>query len=122
VTPVEQGAIAMRAKLILLVAAILIGGQAGADFKTVARAYEVPLSELSLPISSSGMVSFRQCDSCERLSVRVSPGTRFLVNDQSLSLDEFRNAVRYASNAANRAVTVLRDLDSDTILEIRTTL
>lgn len=112
----------MRAKLILLVAAILICGQASADFKTVARAYEVPLSELSLPVSSSGTVSFRQCDSCERLTVRVSATTRFLVNDQSLSLDEFRNAVRYATNPGERAVTVLRDLQSNTILEIRTLL
>ena len=119
---IEQGAIAMRAKLILLVAAILICGQASADFKTVARAYEVPLSELSLPVSSSGTVSFRQCDSCERLTVRVSATTRFLVNDQSLSLDEFRSAVRYGSDAKERIATVLCGLKSNLVLEIRASL
>ena len=112
----------MRAKLILLVVAALAWGQASADFKTVARAYEVPLSELSLPVSSSGTVSFRQCDTCELLSVRSSANTRFLLNGQSLTLDEFRNAVRYAANAADRAVTVLCDLSANTILEIRTSL
>lgn len=112
----------MRAKLILLMAAVLIGGQASADFQTVVQAYEVPLSELSLPVSSSGMVSFRQCDSCERLTIRASANTRFLVNDESMRLEEFRNAIRYVNNASERAVTVLHDLPSNTIIEIRTLL
>jgi biopolymer transport protein ExbD len=108
----------MRSKLFLLLAALMIYGQAAADFKTIAKAYEVPLTELGLPVSLSGSLSFRECDTCERFTVRIDANTRFLVNQEATTLDDFRQRVRGLSNAAERPVTVLHDLESNTVIEV----
>ena len=91
---------------------------AAAEFVTVALAYEIALDNFSAPTSTNAAVIFRECDSCEAHSVRVTANTDYRINDQSVSLQEFRKRIFPVQNRSEQTVIVLRHLASDTIEQI----
>ena len=95
--------------------------QATAEFTTVDRAYEVPFEHLRMPESVNGQLAFKQCDDCELMQVDTVPGTRYLINDEALDLADFRLLMFRARSEALRAgnvVTVLHNLETDTIVSV----
>jgi hypothetical protein len=104
-----------------LLAALLIALSvpAAAQFELVSKAYEVPLSELRLPGTTNGTVTFRECETCDYHTVRVNAATRYEANDQEFALQAFREELEGVQDAGNVTATVLRHLESDTIKEIR---
>ncbi|HLT90828.1 MAG TPA: hypothetical protein VKZ85_07785 [Woeseiaceae bacterium] len=111
----------MNIRLHNLLAVLLLGLSvpAGADFVLVSKAYEVALSELRLPGTTNGTVTFRECRQCEYHTVRVTAATQYEANDQRLSLEEFRKQVEDVRQPSEVTATVLHHLESDTIKAIR---
>jgi hypothetical protein len=77
----------------ILTAAILLASFNAAHavrvLETVENGVELALSELRLPTSDTGNVSFSACPTC-RVSVhRVTPETQYFVNGAALSLVDF---------------------------------
>ena len=100
----------------LLVLAILgLSLSTAADFRTIAEAYEVDLSDLRLPRSENGNLTFRQCFECDPETLRVTVKTRYLINDRDFSLAEFKKQLKRVRNQKYQSVAVLHHLESNTI-------
>lgn len=54
---------------------------------------ELRLADVELPITASGTVTFRLCETCESYSLSVTPETEYLGFDGPLSLQDFRALV-----------------------------
>lgn len=91
---------------------------AAADFTTVERAYEVPLSLYRAPATSAGSLAFKQCDSCDLQVIRVNPATNYVFNREPVKLAEFRKALSGVNNRSSRFVIILHHLESDTVTSV----
>ncbi len=107
-----------RRKLLVLV---LLGLSlaAAADFTTITEAYEVDLSDLRLPGSENGTLTFRQCSDCEAQTVRVTGKTRYVINDRDFALAEFKEQLKHIRNRKDQNVSVLHHLESNTIKAVK---
>lgn len=105
-------------KLIVLAVFVLAGQTAMADFKTVTRANEVRLNEFRLPASVNGIASFKACGACGMQTVNVSTDTRYVLNDEFVSLPEMRRSLALVSNRDRKTVIVMHHLESDLITQI----
>ena len=104
----------------LLVLAILgLSISAAADFRTITEAYEVYLSDLRLPGSENGTLTFKQCSDCEAQTVRVTGKTRYLINDRDFALAEFKEQLKRVRNRKDQIVSVLHHLESNTIKAVK---
>ena len=83
----RQGTQAYRKLLILVLLGLSLS--AAADLTTITAAYEVAVSDLRLPGSENGTLTFRRCPSCEAQTLRVTGKTRYVVNDLGVVLAEF---------------------------------
>lgn len=88
---------------------------AAAEFTTVSRAYEVALSNITVPATMSSNIMFRSCAKCDMTTVRLSPSTQFVVNGQSVTLKDFRKSVFQVRDRARKVVIIRHHLESDTI-------
>lgn len=95
---------------------------ATADFQTVSRAYEIKLSNLTVPTSQSGRILFKKCDDCKTEAARLTPRTNFVVNGRNVRFDKFRSIANEASDAGPIPVTVLHHLKSGTVVRVSLTL
>ena len=89
-----------------------------AEFKTITRANEVILSELQLPASANGITSFKSCGSCSVQVVNVSDATRYKLNDEFVSLAEFRRALAIVTDRQRKTAIVMHHLESDLVTQI----
>ena len=92
-------------------------GQA-ADFTTISEAYELALSDVTIPATPSSGIQFKRCSDCDVQTVRVTPNTRYSVNGEVLPLKDFRRRVFNISNRSTTFVSVLHHLESDVVLSV----
>jgi hypothetical protein len=116
----RQGTQAYRKLLILVLLGLSLS--AAADLTTITAAYEVAVSDLRLPGSENGTLTFRRCPSCEAQTLRVTGKTRYVVNDRGIALAEFKNQLRRVRNRNAVAATVMHHLESNTITAVRVIL
>ncbi len=116
----RQGTHAYRKLLIL----VLLGPSllAAADLTTITAAYEVAVSNLRLPGSANGTLTFKQGPDCEAQTLRVTSKTRYVVNDRGVALAEFKNQLRRVRNRRTEAATVMHHLKSNTITAVSVNL
>lgn len=112
----------MRIKIITTVLVLMVSFSAAADFRTVAIAYEIALSDLRVPVTSSGSLIFKQCADCDNLMVPMTSRTQFIVNDQDVGIKEFRKSVFRVQDRHREPVIVKHNLESNTITSLRVTL
>lgn len=107
----------------IILAAILVGtgSLASADFRTIEQAYEVPLSLLRVPASTSGTVVFRECVECELFQVPATGNTEFLIDGKPVLLKDFRKVLFKIRDRESKTITVRRNLQSNTITAIKVT-
>lgn len=92
---------------------------ATADFVVVSEAYEVALSDLRLPGTTNGTLALKECGTCDYETIRVTSGTRYEANGETLSLQDFSKALEEVRNPSEVTVTVLHHLESDTITAVQ---
>ncbi len=104
-----------------LLALVLLGLSlaAATDFTTITEAYEVDLSDLRLPGSENGTLTFKQCSDCEIQTLRVTGKTRYLINDRDFALPEFKKQLKRVATRKDHGVAVLHHLESNTIKAIK---
>ena len=93
-----------------------------AEFTTIERAYEIALSDFTVPVAQSGSVMFRQCADCETKIVRMTLATNFIINGDVVELKEFRKSVFEIRDRARTTVIVKHHLKSDTISSLSVNL
>lgn len=102
----------------LLISILAVSPLAVADFSTIAEAYEVSLTNLRLPLSTTGSVKFKRCDKCNDESIRVTVETRYLLNGAEIDLDELRMTLRSENMTETGNAGVLHHLESNVVLQI----
>ena len=106
----------MKYLQILVVAlALFAATQAPAEPKTVARAYEVALSDFQAPRFPNDLVTFKGCSTCDTQSVRVTPNTSYVINQQATRFKDFVKALAAARDRDRKTVIVMHHLESDTV-------
>ena len=107
----------------LLVLTILgLSLAAAADFRTITEAYEVDLSDLRLPGSENGNLTFRQCSECDPETLRVTVKTRYLINDRDFALAQFKKQLKRVATRKDHGIAVFHHLESNTIKAIKVRL
>lgn len=87
----------MNKRIFQLFAALLLGVSLGAGASTIIdqpqEAYELGLSDVTLPGSSGGNVIFKECADCRTQSLRVTSATVYVLEEQLMNLGDLRRAV-----------------------------
>ena len=104
---------------IVLVVALAV--PAAAEFRTVSRAYELSLSDVTVPPTLNSRISFKKCSDCEIQAVRVTPETRYSVNGRNVRFERFKSLVSKFPRDRNVPVSVMHHLESDTVVEVSVT-
>ncbi len=110
----------LRKLLVLVLLALSLA--AAADFRTITEAYEVDLSNLRLPGSENGTLTFKQCSDCETQTLRVTSKTRYVINDRDFALVEFKEQLKTVRKRKDQNVSVLHHLESNTIKAVKVRL
>ncbi len=105
----------MQLRQLLVLVLLGLSLAAVADFRTITEAYAVDFSDLRLPGSENGTLTFKRCSDCEARTLRVTGKTRYLINDRDFALAEFKEQLKRVGNRSNQNVSVLRHLESKTI-------
>ena len=109
----------MHIRKLLVLVLLGLSVAAAADFRTITEAYEVDLSDLRLPGSENGTLTFKRCSDCEAQTLRVTSKTRYLINDRDFALAEFKKQLKRIRNRKDQNVAVLHHLESNTIKAIK---
>ena len=95
---------------------------AAADFRTTTEVYEIDLINLRLPGTEGGTLALKECDDCETQTLRVSAGTRYVLNHRDVTLVEFKKAISRVTNREDVIVDVFHHLESNTATTVRVSL
>jgi biopolymer transport protein ExbD len=98
--------------------ALIAGHSATADIKTITLASEIALNNFRVPASASGVASFKACESCKTRTVNVTTSTRYEINKQAVTLQNFRKSLSTVVNRKRATVIVMHHLESDVITSI----
>ncbi len=112
----------MKTKILLAVTLICFGLTAAAEDRIITLAYEITLSDFDAPVTTNGGVSFKECAECEQIRSRVTPNTRYAINDKTVRLEDFRKAVGQVRNPEEKLVIVMHHLESDTIKSLNVSI
>lgn len=112
----------MTIRALFITILLTLSFSASADFKTIQRAYEVNLSTFNVPVTHNGVISFKECETCESISARLTGQTQFIINGKAVELKEFRKQVFQVRDRSKEWVTVLHHLEADTVTSISVTL
>ena len=107
----------------LAIAALIFCQPALANFEivTLINAVETAPSNIVLPASVNGMVSFRACDSdCDDdyQRARLTEGTTFAVNGEAVKFEDFRKAFASIRGSEDGYALVSYDTKSKTVTSI----
>ncbi len=83
------------------------------------KTFEVSIFSVRMPVSENGTISIRECDDCDYHSLRVTPGTQYLINDKALKLEQFRKVLTEMRQQGDTTVNVKRDDASNTVANVR---
>lgn len=112
----------MKTRYLLSVLLLALALPAAAEFRTVAEAYEIELSNLRLPQNAAGTIAYKTCDACEYQTTRVSADTRWILNGRAMSLVKFRQGIAQIKDRKKRHVTVLHHLEKDRVTQVQITI
>ena len=102
-------------KTVLLTGALLAVSLASADRYPATKTFEVKAQSVRLPVSESGTITLRECDDCDYHSIRVTPQTLYRIDDERMSLAEFRDSLNELKRHGTVGVNVRRDEASQTV-------
>jgi hypothetical protein len=112
----------MKIKTLITITLLGLGLSMAVQGQVISQAYEVALSDFREPATENGGASFKECSTCARKLVRVTPATRYTISGRDVRFADFRTIVREARSRGDAAVTILHHLESDLIKSINVSL
>ena len=112
----------MKIRITIATAFMLMCAAVSAQFMTVELAHEVSLSEFVVPVSQNGSLNFRACSDCKSFTARLTPRTRYIINNKDVELQEFRQRLGGVHNRDEHALTILQHLETNTVTYISISL
>ena len=108
----------MHIRKLLVLVLLGLSLAAAADFRTTTEVYEIDLINLRLPGTEGGTLALKECDDCETQTLRVSAGTRYVLNHRDVTLVEFKKAISRVTNRDDVIVDVAHHLESDNVTAV----
>ncbi len=111
----------MKIRLSMLLLALSLSLPALADLVTVVRAVEVSTTNINVPTSPNGRLSFKPCSGdckADYLSVRLTPATLYEVNGAATDFIGFRKAFFNLARDTDHYALVSYDAKSDTVTSV----
>ena len=108
----------MNVKRLFSILLLALALPVAAQITTVQLAHEVSLADVRMPESASGTMGFKPCDGCDYQTTRVSSDCSWLVNNQSMSFEDFQDAVSAVGDRRAHYLTVVHHLENDVITEV----
>ncbi len=108
----------MRIRKLLVLVLLGLSFAAVADFRTITEVYEIDLTNLRLPGTEGGTLAIKECDECDVQTLRVSAGTRYVLNDRDVTLLQFKKAISRITNREDVVVDVAHHLESDSVTAV----
>ena len=108
----------MIKKILLTAVALMTIASANA----APEAYELNLTDIRLPVSVSGMVTFRACDDCRFQQALAVEDARWVLNGSPTTFDGLREGIARATRPARSSVTLTYDEDANRITKIKVTV
>lgn len=105
----------MKIRLLAMVLALAATLPATAQITTVQRAHELPVANVRLPVSASGTLTFKACATCPTTTARVNDDTRWLIDNESVSLQQFREVFAGKSGRGDEYMMVRHHLEKNLI-------
>ena len=106
----------MKTRLFVAALALCLALPAVAQFRVVAKAYEVSLEGFRAPATENGGVVFRPCANCPIKRLRVTAETLYKVKGERVRLEDFRTVIETAPEPDAVSVTVKHHLESNVIV------
>lgn len=108
----------MNLRIYFTIALLCIGFTAVAHGEVISQAYELTLAQFTAPATANAGIAFKECDECEVLRMRVTDATSYSINGNQVRLEKFRQALSQIRDREQASVTVLRHLESNTVVSI----
>lgn len=96
----------MNLRLLTVVVLVFLSGAAGATLKKVEDAYELGLSQVTLPGSDTGQLVVRLCAKCKPELLQVNAATVYLVRPAATPVPRSSLVAAAAKAAARSTATV----------------
>ena len=112
----------MKFKVLISALLLSMALPVSADMVVIEEAYETALSEIRLPRNDAGTLAFKECDSCDYRTIRVTEATQYRLNGKSVSLGKFRFAIAKVDDRDEVAVTVLHHLKKNQVTKVSVNL
>ena len=111
----------MDYRRIVSILALALCVSATADIITVIDAVETSAANVNVPTSTNGQLSFKPCaEACDEefISVRLTPGTQFIVRGQHLNFADFRKEFYKLRGGSLHYTLVSYDTDKRTVMSV----
>ena len=108
----------MKIRLIVVVLMLCLAAPAFSQFRTIAEAYEVGISDVRLPQNEGGTMAFKKCGDCDYETRRVSRDAVWEFNGERMSLEKFRAALATVDRSRDIPVQVLHHLESNEVTRV----
>ena len=108
----------MKIRLIVVALMLCLAAPAFSQFRTIAEAYEVGISDVRLPQNEGGTIAFKKCGDCDYETRRVSRDVVWEFNGEGMSLEKFRRAFATVDRSRDIPVQVLHHLESNEVTKV----
>ncbi len=108
----------MKLKIVITALVLSLALPVAADFRTIAEAYEIALSDIRLPYQEAGTITFRKCAECPYQTKRVDATTVWEIDGKTMSLEKFRHIVLKLADPSAKTVQVLHHLERDRVTKV----
>lgn len=108
----------MKHKMLITALFLALALPAAAQFRTIAEAYEIALSDVRLPQSEVGTIAYKKCSACPYQTKRVDASTVWEINGKAMPLEKFRRTVGNVAEPREATIQVLHHLEEDRITKV----
>lgn len=105
-------------KTILLSVLLVTCSAAVANSMPPTKTYEAMIKSVRLPELPHGTLSVRECDDCDYQTYRVTPRTRYRIDNRTMQLKDFRATLEKLALDDEHNVNVTRDIQSNMIISV----
>ena len=101
--------------------AVCFSAPAFGDLKTLVEAKETNPAFMNVPTSENGRMTFRTCEECEFISVRLTPETQYFLRGETLTFAAFRTGFNSLRRGTEDYALVTYDTETNTVTSVRVT-
>jgi hypothetical protein len=109
----------MTFRLGVLLLALCFSLPASGDLKTLVEAKETSTAFMNVPTTDNGRMTFKTCEECEFISVRLTPATQFYLRGEATTFAKFRTGLNNLGRSTEDYALVTYDTESNTVTSVR---